>query len=415
MLLIKTLLNRLEWYKCFVYENVVFNDDIGRIEVTIQPRKNSSPICSVCHKPSSLYDKLQVREFKFVPIWNIAVVFLYRMRRVSCEKCGIKVEEVPWALGKTPVTKSLALFLSSWARRLSWKETAECFGVNWRQVFTAVEYVVDFGLNHRISVPVSAIGIDEIAYGKGHKYMTVVYQLCGDTRRLLYVGRKRTTTTLSKFFIDQGDTWCGNIKFACTDMWKPYLKAIRECLPEAVNILDRFHIVAKLNKAVDKVRRGEQIKMRKEGYEEILKKSKYCFLKNPENLTDKQNLKLKDLLKYDLKSVRAYRLREEFQAFWNYKSPAWAEWFLNKWCIRANRSKLDPIKKFVETVRRHESLILNWFKAKKKYNSGAVEGMNRKINLITRRAYGFKSFETLRIALFHTLGDLPEPDCTHRF
>ena len=405
----------LERYKCFIYEAVTFNERKERIEVTIQPRKNSHPICSWCHEPCSTYDKLKVREFKFVPIWRVPVVFLYRMRRVNCKTCGIKVEEVPWASGKSPITRSLAIFLSGWARRLSWQETAECFCVNWRQVFTSVEYVVSFGLNNRVSAPVSAIGADEIAYGKGHKYMTVVYQLCGSTRRLLYVGRERTTTTLSTFFKEQGDTWCSNIGFACTDMWKPYLKAIREHLPNAVNILDRFHIVAKLNKAVDKVRRTEQVKMKKDGYEEVLKNSKYCFLKNPENLTEPQGEKLKDLLKYDLKSVRAYRLREEFQFFWSYKSPCWAEWFLKKWCTRANRSKLEPIKKFVKTVRRHEGLILNWFKAKKMYNSGAVEGMNRKINLITRRAYGFKSFETLRIALFHTLGDLPEPEVTHRF
>lgn len=415
MLLIKTLLNKLEWYKCFVYGDVVFSNDKDRIEVIILPRKNSRPICSICHKPSAAYDKLSVREFHFVPLWNIAVIFLYQMRRVNCKTCNIKVEEVPWALGKTPVTKTLALFLSTWARRLSWKETAECFGVNWRQVFNSVEYVVGFGLKNRLSTIVEAIGIDEIAYGVGHKYMTVVYQLCGNTRRLLYVGRERTTITLSTFFEEQGDTWSSNIKFVCTDMWKPYLKAIRECVPGAVNILDRFHIVAKLNDAVDKVRRGEQAKMKKDGYEEVLKKSKYCFLKNPENLTEKQNSKLKDLLRYDLKSVRAYMLREAFQFFWSYKSPHWAKWYLKAWCARANRSKLEPIKTFVKTIRRHEQLILNWFRAKKAYNSGAVEGMNRRINLITRRAYGFRTFETMRIALFHTLGDLPEPESTHRF
>ncbi|MDD2598329.1 MAG: transposase [Kiritimatiellae bacterium] len=149
-------------------------------------------------------------------------------------------------------------------------------------------------------------------------------------------------------------------------MWKPYLKVIRKKAPLALNILDRFHIVKKITEAVNKVRVEEVKRLRREGYEEdVLKNTKYCFLKNPENLTEKQKLKLDDVLQYNLKTVRAYPLKESFQLFWNYKSAFWAEWYLKKWCNRAMRSKLDPIKDFVKTIRRHQPLILNWFKAKK--------------------------------------------------
>ena len=139
------------------------------------------------------------------------------------------------------------------------------------------------------------------------------------------------------------------------------------------------------------------------------------LLKNPENLTDKQANKLDDVLQHDLKSVRAYLLKESFQAFWQYTYPARAEQYLKLWCTRAMRSQLKPMKKFVKTVRKHESLMMNWFKAKKSYSSGVVEGLNRKINLVTRKSYGFKSFDVLKIALFHTMGALPEPEMTHRF
>ena len=121
------------------------------------------------------------------------------------------------------------------------------------------------------------------------------------------------------------------------------------------------------------------------------------------------------MLEYDLKSVRAYQLKESFQFFWTYTSPYWAEWYLEKWCARAMRSRLDPIKGFVKTIRRHQPLIMNDFKAKKAYSSGVVEGLNRKVNLVTRRAFGFRSYEVLKIALFHTMGNLPEPELTHRF
>jgi transposase len=113
--------------------------------------------------------------------------------------------------------------------------------------------------------------------------------------------------------------------------------------------------------------------------------------------------------------VRAYLLKESFQLFWNYKSAYWAEWYLDKWCARAMRSRLDPIKAFVKTIRRHQPLILNWFKAKNQFSSGVVEGLNRKVNLVTRKSYGFRSYEVLKIALFHTTGDLPEPALKHKF
>ena len=198
-------------------------------------------------------------------------------------------------------------------------------------------------------------------------------------------------------------------------MWKPYLKVIKKKLTNATHVLDRFHIIANLNKKMNIIRASEAKELSKKGYEDILKHTKYCFLKNPENLSSKQNLKLKDVLQYDLKSVRAYLLKESFQTLWSYTSPYWAQWFLKKWCTRAMRSRLEPIKDFVRMVRKHEPLILNWFHAKKEYSSGVVEGLNRKVNLVTRKSYGFKSYEVLKVALFHTMGGLPEPKSTHKF
>ena len=155
--------------------------------------------------------------------------------------------------------------------------------------------------------------------------------------------------------------------------------------------------------------------LHQEGYEPILKRSRYSFLKRPCNLTPKQSEKLTEVLQYDLKTTRAYFLKEAFDGFWQYNSPRWAKWYLRKWCTRAMRSRLEPMKKFVSTLRQHEELLMNYFKAKKQYSSGIVEGLNLKVNLSMRKAYGFRSFDVLKVALFHQLGDLPEPKFTHRF
>jgi len=412
---IKVILNRIEKHKGFVYGKTEWGKEAEELLVSIRPAKRSNPVCSGCGKKRTAYDTLDQRRFLFVPLWGIAVVFLYTMRRVNCPACGVKVERVPWAMGKRQLTRSFSLYLAQWARRLSWQETADVFGTTWNRVYDAVRSVVEYGLKHRVITDTEAVGVDEIQFGKGHQYLTLVYRIDAGARQLLYIGQNRTAKTLLRFFHDMGRDWCDGIRFVCSDMWKPYLKVIAKKLPQAVHVLDRFHIVAKLNEAVDEVRRTEARRMREEGYENVLVRSKYCFLKRQENLSKTQRVKLKEVLQYDLRSVRAYLLKESFQLFWTYTSPYWASWFLRKWCTRAMRSKLDPIKKFVWTIRRHEELILNWFKAKKAYSSGVVEGLNRKVNLITRKAYGYRSLKVLEIALYHTLGDLPEPIATHRF
>ena len=415
---IQTLLNKVHPLKSFVYATCRLEErkDRSVLVATIKPRKNGKVICSGCAKPRRLYDHRGERRFDFVPLWNIPVYFEYHMRRVDCPKCGVKIEWVPWADGKSQTTKSFQLFLAQWARKLSWKETATSFGSSWDTVYRSVKVVVDFGLAHRNLDGIEAIGVDEVQHGKGHKYITVVYQLDAGVRRLIYVGKSRTTKTLLRFFFEFGKERTAALKFICSDMWKPYLKVIAKKAPQALNILDRFHIVSHLTKAVNQVRIDEVKRLKDEGYDEaVLRHTKYCFLKNPENLTPKQEAKLDDVLSYDLKSVRAYLLKESFQLFWNYDSPYWAEWYLEKWCKRAMYSRLEPIKKFVKTIRSHQPLIMNWFKAKKAYSSGIVEGMNRNVNLVTRKAFGFRSYEVLKIALFHTMGGLPEPESTHRF
>jgi len=415
---VTTILNCIEKHKGFVFGATGFGERLDEqdcIEISVRSRKKSKGACSGCGQKSSTYDHLPERRFRYVPLWGIAVVFVYAMRRVDCLRCGVTVEQVPWAAGKSPVTRSLALFLADWAKLLSWQDVARRFCVNWHQVFDSVRYVVAWGLAHRDLSGVTALGIDEVHFGKGQQYLTVVYQLCGDVRRLLFIGQGRESATLSGFFEEMGPHWCDQIAHVCTDMWRAYVKVIEERLLNAIHILDRFHIVKLLNEAVDLVRRQEAAKLRKEGLD-LLKGLKYVFLKRPENLTDRQYESLQSLMnKRWLCTVRAYLWKEKFQLFWEYSSPHWAQRYLRRWCKGAMRSRLAPIKKFVRTIRAHEHLIMNWFKAQKLFSSGAVEGMNRKVNLITRRAYGYRRYEVLKIALFHTLGELPAPEITHRF
>ncbi len=203
--------------------------------------------------------------------------------------------------------------------------------------------------------------------------------------------------------------------YICSDMWKPYLKVIAKKAGHAIHILDRFHIMANLSKAIDKVRAQEAKALQENGYDPVLTKSRGLLLKRPENLTEKQETKLADLLQYNLKSIRSYLLKEEFQLFWSYKSPYWAGQFLDKWCTKTMRSKIEPMKDIARSLRQHRPLLLNWFRAKGQFSTGIVEGFNNKAKLTTRKAYGFKIYHAAEIASYHALGALPVPKVAHEF
>jgi len=307
------------------------------------------------------------------------------------------------------------VYLARWAKRLSWKETADIFETSWDTVLRAVKLVVDYGLTHRSLDGVTEIGVDEISVFKGHKYLTLVYQLNAGARRLLWCGPERRTKTLLRFFREFGRERSAQLQFVCSDMWAPYLKVIAKKAPQALNILDRFHIVRKFNVAIDEIRRGEANQFKLNKQVNVLERGRWLLLKKPENLSEKQTVRLGDLMQLNLASIKGYLMREDFQQFWDYQRPDFAGKFLDNWVTRTLQTDLEPMKKVARMLRSHKPLILNWFRAKGRLSSGAVEGLNLKAKLTMRKAYGFKTLKCLQIALYHTLGKLPEPDFNHRF
>ena len=390
---LKVLLNRVHPIKGFVYKNTRLVDDATqpnavRMEVGVRARRSSRGVCSKCGRRGSGYDHLAERRFEFVPLWGIAVVMLYAMRRIDCRQCGVTVERGPWAEGKSSTTLAMQVFLARWEQRLSWQEVADVFWVSWEKVYRAVESVVTYGLAHRDLSNISAIGVDEVAYAKGHRYVTLVYQLDGASRRLLHISEGRTARSLLRFFqmLKRGGIDArSSIRYVCSDMWQAYLKVIAKKLPEALHILDRYHIVANLNKALDQVRAEEARQLQAEGWS-ILKYSRWLLLRRRKTLDHKKRYRLRQILQWNLRTVRAYLLKESLSALWDYKSPTYAGRCLDAWCRQAMRSRLEPMKKVARSLRQHRELILNWFVAKRQYNSGIVEGLTLQRKFCSRRS-----------------------------
>jgi transposase len=419
-LTVKTLLNHVQHFAGFVYRSVVLRGDgrDTRIEVQVEPHAGMHCRCGKCLRPCPGYDTLAERSWLFVPLWNLPVWLRYAPRRVECPIHGVVVEHLPWSDGKRPIAKAMMLFLARWARRLSWRETARAFHTSWEAVYRSVEWCVEWGQAHRELRGVTAIGVDEIHRGKGthaHNFFTLIYQLDAGCRRLLWVGPKRTQASLRRGLASLGPEVLATIRFVCSDMWQPYLQVVGRKLGHAWHVLDRFHIVGHLNRAVDRIRRAECARLQGSARGQRLKRMRWPLLKKRSRVRGHARAKLYSLVRAKLATGRAWILKEVFQPFWTYRSPFHARIFLHAWCTLAMRSRLGPMKKVARMLRKHEALLLNWFRAKGEISSGAVEGMNNKIRVVTRRSYGFRTDHALVLALYHNLGRLPEPQLTHEF
>lgn len=422
---VKTVLNVIQHFPGFVYSNIQLrrhgDGRPSRIDITVAAHAGMAAKCSRCRQPAPGYDQLEQRSFLFVPLWGIATWFLYTARRVNCPTCGIVIEHVPWSQGKRPVTIAMMCFLSRWARRLSWRETARAFGTSWECVYRSVEWFVQWGLAHRQLEGIESIGVDEIHWGRSKRadsFLTVIYQIDSHCRRLLWVGKKRTQATLRRGLAELGPQVVQGLRFVCSDMWRPYLNVIAAKAGQALHVLDRFHITSHLNQALDKVRRAESGRLRAEGraQAEQLKNMRWKLLRRTSRVRGRARGQLGRLLRTKLETARAWGLKDSFEHFWTYKSVRCAGDFLDYWTWRALRSRIEPMEKVARMLRSHQDLLMNWFKAKGEISSGAVEGLNNKIRVVTRRSYGFRTYEAMEIALYHTLGRLPEPEeFTHRF
>lgn len=414
---VKTILNQVQRLVGFIYQEIELFAQPGYprvIKVKIAAHEGRPRLCSKCLKPAPGYGRLRARRWLHEPVWGIPVYFYYTPRRVKCSAHGVVVEHMPWTVGKRPYTRAMMCFLAHWARRLSWRETARCFQTSWEAVYRSVQWFVQWGLAHRKLEGITGIGIDEIHWGQGKRaaaFLTVIYQIDSGCRRLLWLGPKRTQATLKRGLQALGPGVVKGLRFVCSDMWKPYLQVIAKEANQALHVLDRFHIAQHLNKAVDEVRRGESSRLRAagKGKAEQLKHMRWKLLRRGRLIRGRTREKLMRLFWSKLATGRAWQLKESFEDFWRYRHVTWARTFLQVWCGRAMRSRLEPMRRVARMLRAHEELILNWFRAKGELSNAAVEGLNNKIRIVTRRSYGFRTYKAMEVALYHTLGRLPEP------
>jgi transposase len=380
-------------------------EEEGRLVAVVEWISGRLLRCGKCSlKSDRVHSRQQEREWQDLRVREQELVLRYAPLRVKCRRCGPRVEQLPWAARWQRITGALLSAIARLSRMLSWKETAKHFAVDWKTVASAVKVAVSWGLAHREWKPLHAIGIDEVSRSKGQRYLTLVYDL--ERRRLVWAGENRDAETMKRFFAWLGVKRASSVVLVCCDMWAVYIEAVRENLPKAVVVFDRFHIVQHLGRAVDEVRRRIWRALPVEE-KVVFKNTRWLWLRNPWNLKPEQKSRLSALCRKNTPIVRAYYLKEAFQRFWDYRSPSWAARYMKQWMWWASHSRLEPMTRFARMIRSHIDGILAW--TAMPVSNGAVEGMNNKVKVISHRAYGFRKSETYITAIWHGCGDLPLP------
>jgi len=374
-----------------------------RLVVEIEWIEGRRLMCGQCSRRTrKIHSRQAVREWRDLSMRDKNLVLRYAPRRIRCPACGPRVEHLPWANRWQRVTRALSRSIATLSRVLSWQETAKHFGVDWKTVATVVKRAVEWGLDHRPWKTLRVIGIDEVSRRKGQRYLTLVYDL--ERGRLVWAGEDRDAETMRKFFAWLGPRRARSIEVVCCDMWAVYTDAVREKLPQALVVFDRFHVVQHLNRAVDEVRRQTWRQLR--GEERVaFKKTRWLWLKNPWNLSRKERTRLSALCQKNQPIVRAYYLKEAFQRFWDYKREGWSFPYLTQWLWWASHSRLDPFKAFARMIREHIDGILSWTTLR--VSNGALEAMNNNVKEVSHRAHGYRTVDTFITAIWHGLGDLP--------
>ena len=319
-----------------------------------------------------------------------------RVRRVSCRNCGKVKRERLTFLSENPLyTKRFAVYVGRRCRSSTIKDVAKELRLDWHTVKELEKKYMAEQLRRAGSPGPRVIGIDEISIRKGHTYRIVVSNLVR-RRPIWFGGIDRSEKSMGAFYEWLGQRKSRRIELAVMDMWKPFRNATQSHAPQAAILFDKFHVLRHLNDALDKVRKSEYARVSGKD-RRFIKGQKYTLLSSHENLTLEGRLALKKLLSVNKRLNTAYILKESFGQLFSYRNAIWARRFFSNWCASLRWQRLKPFEKFAELVERHWNGIAAYCEAANKVSLGFVEGLNNKIRVLQRRAYGLRDEEYLRL------------------
>ena len=373
----------------------------GALVLRVRPSWRK-PRCGQCGRCGPCYDRQPSRRWRHLGIGSTRIYLEYAPRRVQCVRCGVRCEQVPWAEHGSRFTKDFEELTAYLSQVTDKTKVTRLMGISWSTVGSIVERVVSRRLDPERLDGLERIGIDEFSYRRRHRYLTVVAD--HDRRRIVWAAPGRSAATLRDFFEELGEERRALIKCATIDMAGGYISALREMVPRAEIIFDRFHVQKLAGDAVDQVRRGQLPELRGTEEGRAIFKSRFALLKNPWSLTRKEKDKLAELQRLNAPLYRAYLLKETLAQALDYRQPWRVRRSLKEWMAWASRSRLPAFTKLARTVRKHLEGIVAY--AKERLTNGLVEGFNNRFRMVARRAFGFHRPESLVSMMFLCCGGI---------
>ena len=393
----------------WLVDRVELNVATQRVDVWVtHPRGRKWP-CPQCAKEFGLHDHAEERVWRHLDSCQFQTFLHARPPRVDCPEHGVLQARLPWAEPHARFTLLFERFAIDVLRHTNTHAARIILRISWDEAWHLMERAVQRGLARKPAQVTPLLGVDEKSAGKGQQnYITIISDLERSTVEEVKFGRD--SSSLESYFLGLSEEQLAGVEAISMDMSKSYIAAVNRTFSdgEAKIVFDRYHIMQQINKAVDTVRKQEHKVL---GKESLLNGTKYLWLYGSENLPERYWQTLQELRAEDLKTSRAWAIKENIRHLWRYKSPAWAEKFWKKWYFWATHSRLEPIKKAAKTLKEHHYRIMNFFKHR--ISNGPAEGINSRIETLWKAACGFRNKVRMRTVILFHLGGLDLYPITH--
>ncbi len=382
------------WY----ISQIEFSAEGKQLDIHIDFKSGSKFPCAKCRKTNrSVHDTIE-RTWRHLNFFQFKTYIHCRVPRTECEGCGVKQINVPWARKSSGFTLLMDALIVLMSQKMTVSSIAEIIDEHDTRIWRVIGFYVEQARSQENLSDVKSVGVDETSRAKGHKYVTVFIDL--DKSKVIYACEGKDAATIGSFKddLENHNGSFQNIKNFCCDMSPAFISGIENNFPNASITFDKFHVMKLMNEAVDQVRREEQ------SNNFILKKTRYIWLKNPENLTHKQKATLRPLKDLRLKTMKAYSIKLALRDFWSYSYRKSAESHLKRWYFWATHSRLGPVIECAKTIKQHWTGITNYIKTK--IDNGILEGTNSIIQAAKDSARGFRSTKNFITTIYLRTGNL---------
>ena len=379
-----------------------------RVDVWAEHDKGLRWPCPECGQECSLYDHSEERVWRHLDSCQFMTYLHAAPPRINCPDHGIKQARLPWAETKSRFTLLFEALAITVLLHTDIKGAAEILRISWDEAMHIMERAVERGLAAKKETAIKHLGVDEKAITKGQNYLTITCDL--DRGVVDGIVDGRTKEALDGYFTSLKENQRKGIEAVAIDMWGPFIQSVTDNLGQEKIVFDIFHVMMHMNQAVDMVRRREHMALLNAG-DKTLTESKYLWLYREENVPEKHRERFEALKDLNLKTARAWAIKESLRGFWNYKLLRWAIWYWKRWYYWATHSRLQPVIKVAKMLKRHIDNILTYFEHR--ITNAVSEGLNAKIQAIKKQSYGFRNVKHFKTAIYFHCGGLQLFPFTH--